>query len=342
MDRINSNNPNGEQRDIKDDATILSSVARIDQSGLQQGVITNIQSYSIHDGPGIRTLVFLKGCPLRCQWCCNPENLDQSIEIEFYSSKCIRCGTCLDTCDIKAINPDLEVKSDFKIDRTLCNLCGKCVEGCPKEAIKSIGRNVSVDEVLEQIQKDKYYYLTSKGGLTISGGEPFLQFEFTRELLKRSYNEHIDTAIETCGYTSWKYFLDAIPYINLVLFDIKHMNSEKHKQHTGVPNQLILSNLKKLSTHGIPVMIRIPLIPGFNSDKDNMHKTAGFVLGLNNIMGINLLPFHQLGKDKYYRLSHDYMLEHLADMSSHKKGREEIESIRDIFESYGLCVTIGG
>lgn len=306
------------------------------------GIITNIQSYSIHDGPGIRTLVFLKGCHLRCKWCCNLENQRPGIEIEFYNAKCIRCGACLKACSRKAINRDLEVKSGFKIDRELCNLCGDCCKVCPREALKNIGEVITVEEVLEKVKKDRYYYLTSQGGLTLSGGEPLYQFEFTRELLRRSYEEHIDTALETCGYAPWEYFKEILPYLNSVLFDIKHMNPVKHKQLTGVSNRLILSNLKKLSNYGIPIVIRLPLIPGCNLDNQNIHDTARYVSKLNNVKEVNLLPFHQLGKDKYFRLSRKYSLKHLKDLASHDKGRDEIRSIRGVFKSYGLHVTIGG
>lgn len=305
------------------------------------GVVTNIQSYSLHDGPGIRTLVFLKGCPLRCEWCCNPENLRPGIEVEFYKSKCIRCGTCLEACNQKAINPDLELKSGFKINRKLCNLCGDCVKGCPREALKFIGEVFSVDDVLEKVKKDRYFYLTSKGGLTISGGEPHYQFEFTRELLKRSYDDNIDTVIETCGYAPWKYFKEILPYLNLILYDIKHMDPVKHKQRTSASNELILSNLTKLSKSGVPIIIRLPLIPQFNLDQDNVTQTARFVSSLENVREVNLMPFHQLGKDKYYRLCREYSLKHLKALDSDAEGVDKIRVIKSAFESYGLNVTVG-
>ena len=175
------------------------------------GVITNVQVYSLHDGPGVRTIVFLKGCPLRCEWCCNPECERPDIEVQFYDSKCIRCGACLEVCERKAINPDLELKSGFKINKDLCNECGDCVGVCPAGALSFVGEAVSVEEVLERVRKDRYFYLTSKGGLTLSGGEPLDQFQFTCELLKRAYEENIDTAIETCGYAPWKYFEKVLP-----------------------------------------------------------------------------------------------------------------------------------
>lgn len=306
------------------------------------GVITNIQVYSLHDGPGVRTLVFLKGCPLRCEWCCNPECLRPDIEVEFNNSKCIRCGACLKTCEQKALNPDLELKSGFKINKDLCDECGDCVRVCPTGALSFIGKVVSVDEVLEKVRKDRCFYLTSKGGLTISGGEPLYQFKFTRELLKRSFNDNIDTAIETCGYVPWKYFEQTLPYLNLVLYDIKQTDPVKHKQMTGVSNRLILSNLKKLSRSGVPIVIRLPLIPQFNLDQDNITQTARFITSLDNVREVNLMPFHQLGKDKYYRLSREYSLKHLKGLDLDAEGVDKIKVIKGALESYGLNVTVGG
>lgn len=305
------------------------------------GVITHIQAYSLHDGPGIRTLVFVKGCPLRCDWCCNPECQNPGIEVEFYDSECIRCGACLRICDQKAINPDLELKSGFKINKELCNECGNCVNVCPKGALKFIGAVTSADEVLERVKKDRYFYLTSEGGLTISGGEPLYRFEFTRELLKKSYDCNIDTAIETCGYAPWKYFAEILPYLNLVLYDIKHMDPIQHKRRIGASNELILSNLKKLSKSGVPIVIRLPLIPEFNLDEDNVTQTIRFVSTLENVREINLMPFHQLGRDKYFRLSRKYFLKHLTDLRSDAEGADKIRVIKSALETYGLNVTIG-
>jgi pyruvate formate lyase activating enzyme len=312
------------------------------EPGKVLGVVTNIQSYSLHDGPGIRTLVFLKGCSLSCAWCCNPECINTKIEVEFYKSKCIQCGACLKACPLNAINPDLEVKSGFKIDKGLCNECGDCVRACPVGALKLVGEVVSVDDVMEKVRKDKYYYLASQGGLTISGGEPLYQFEFTRELLKKAYEANIDTAIETCGQAPWERYKAILPYLNLILYDIKHMDPVKHKKMTGASNRLILSNLKKLSKSGVPIVLRLPLIPGFNIDEDNLTKTAEFLAKLENVTEVNLMPFHQLGKDKYLRLGREYSLKDLVGLDLTPEGRDSIKMAQKIFESYGLSVKIGG
>lgn len=305
------------------------------------GVITNIQTYSLHDGPGIRTLVFLKGCPLRCQWCCNPECLNPQPEVEFYKSKCIRCGTCLEICKRNAINPDLEVESGFKVNKDLCDACGDCVKACPVEALKFAGKVVSVDEVFNKVKKDRPFYLTSRGGLTISGGEPLHQIQFTRLLLKRTYEDGINTAIETCGNVPWSHYEQVLPYLDTVLYDVKHLDPEKHRQGTGVSNSLILSNLKKLSSKAVSIIIRLPLIPQFNLDRDNMLKTARLVSSLQNVIEVNLLPFHQLGKGKYLRLGMDYAVNDLQGLELSEEGITEIKEIQRLFESYGLNVRVG-
>lgn len=309
--------------------------------GKVNGIITNVQTYSLHDGPGIRTLVFLKGCTLRCEWCCNPECQSPDIEVQFHKAKCIRCGTCLQVCERKAINPDLEVKSGFKIDRELCNNCGDCVKACPQQALDFAGEKVSSDELLERVKEDRYFYLTSKGGLTISGGEPLYQFEFTRELLRKSYEHNIDTALETCGCAPWKHFEEVLPYLNLVLYDIKHMDPAKHKQATGASNRLIMSNLKKLAKSGVPIVIRLPLIPKFNLDKNNIIQLATFISSLQNVREVNLMPFHQLGKDKYYNLSKGYALTNLKALESDTEGMHRVMAIKSTLESFGLKTLIG-
>lgn len=311
------------------------------QSKKTLGIVTNIQAYSLHDGPGIRTLVFMKGCPLRCQWCCNPECLTSNPEVEFYKSKCIKCGACLEACRRNAINPDLELKSGFKINKHLCNECGDCTKVCPVEALKFVGRAVSVDDVLDKIKKDRPFYLTSKGGLTISGGEPVYQIQFTSELLKKAYEEGINTAIETCGNVPWQNYEQVLPYLDTVLYDVKHIDSAKHKQGTGSTNKLILSNLKKLSSSGVPIIIRLPLIPQFNLERDNILNTVRLVSSLQNVIEVNLLPFHQLGKDKYFRLGIEYSLNELQGLELSEEGIAAIKEIRRLFESYGLNVRVG-
>ena len=287
-------------------------------------------------------MVFLKGCPLRCAWCCNPECISRDLEVEFYESRCLKCGACLRACTQQAVNPDLLVSSGFKINQDRCNKCGDCTRACPVEALKFVGRVVTVDEVMEKVRKDKYFYLTSQGGLTVSGGEPLYQFDFTRELLRRAHGENINTAIETCGYAPWGRYELILPYLDLVLYDIKHMDPVKHKKMTGVSNRLILSNLKKLSQSGIPLVIRLPLIPSFNINRDNISRTAEFILSLDNVVEVNLMSFHQLGKDKYYRLCREYPLKNLKSLDADAEGVVRIREIKTALETHGLNVTVGG
>ena len=306
------------------------------------GIITNIQVYSLHDGPGMRTLVFLKGCPMRCRWCCNPEAQEPDIEVEFYQSKCVACGNCLKVCDRKAINPDLELKSGFKINMDLCNYCGKCVDNCPSAALKLIGRVVSVGDVVAEVKKDRYFYMTSHGGVTLSGGEALQQFDFTRELLEKLYQENIDITLETCGYAPWDRFEQILPYLNLVLYDIKHLDAKKHEEGTGASNQLILSNLEKLAHRNVPIVIRLPLIPEFNLDLDYILDMGKFISNLPNVSRVDLMPFHHLGKEKYRRLSREYALEGLNALDSAPEANRTLKEITNILESHHLSVRVGG
>jgi len=319
----------------------MSPVQKRSAASKVKGVITNIQAYSLHDGPGIRTLVFLKGCPLLCEWCCNPECQRQGTEVEFCDSECIRCGACLEACDRKAINPDLELKTGYKIAKNSCDDCGNCVRVCPKGALRFTGEIVTADEVLEEVNKDRYYHLTSRGGLTITGGEPLYQFEFTRQLLRTSYYNNVETGIETCGYAPWRHLKAIIGYSDLILYDVKHMDPAKHKQGTGVSNEIILSNLTKLSRSGVPIIVRMPLIPQYNLGEDNVNQTAKFITTLENVIEVNLLPFHQLGKDKYGRLSREYSLKYLKALELDRVGTDRIKEIKTTLESYGLNITVG-
>jgi pyruvate formate lyase activating enzyme len=305
------------------------------------GFITHIQAYSLHDGPGIRTVVFFKGCPLRCAWCCNPECQAVDPEVEFFPSKCAHCGACRQACRRGAINVVSEIDSGFKINKALCNTCGDCIRACPGNALKWVGKRITLEALLAEVKRDKSFYRVSHGGLTVSGGEALGQFPFARELLRRSHNANIDTAIETCGDIQWGHFAEILPDLDLILYDLKHMDPDLHKQWTGVPNQRILDNLRHLSKTGVPIIIRLPLIPEFNLDEDAMGEMAGFISGLENIREVNLLPFHQLGKDKYQRLSRDYSLKNEKDLCSFADGLDKVKRLGRILESYSLHVSMG-
>jgi pyruvate formate lyase activating enzyme len=300
-----------------------------------KGLIFNIQRYSIHDGPGIRTLVFMKGCPLRCLWCDNPEGQLMHPEILFSKARCIKCWKCVDACPVNAI---AKQRDTIKIDRKTCNNCRKCAEICYAEAIRIAGKWVTVEEVLNEIKKDTVFYEVSHGGITVGGGEPTMQTEFVTQLLKACKEHGINTAIETCGYTKWKNLQKMLKYLDLIFYDIKHMDSEKHQILTGKPNELILENLKKLSRETVPIIIRIPLVPGYNDQEENIKSTANFVRKLgDNIVRVEILPYHRLGIAKYKQLGREYQLNDVKPLS-----KEQLQDVANIIEAYDLEVQIGG
>ncbi len=302
-----------------------------------RGIVFNLQRYSLHDGPGIRTLVFLKGCPLRCLWCCNPESQRPAPEVEFFSAKCQRCGRCLEACPQHAINPDLEAEP--RIDRSRCDDCGACAAVCPPGALGMVGRQMSAAQVLEQARRDAAYYRRSGGGLTLSGGEPLSQAEFAAALLRAAYDANLHTALETSGYGRWEDLEALLPWTELVLFDLKHADSPAHQRLTGVPNEPIIDNLRRLAASRQAVVLRVPLVPGCNLDDANLAATAALAAQLG-IEEVHLMPFHQLGKDKYRRLGRNYGLGELSDLRLN--GREALERAERAFAAQGIRVQIGG
>lgn len=304
--------------------------------------VFNIQTYCIHDGPGIRTTVFLKGCPLRCLWCANPESNEFYPQLMTYSSKCTACGRCLPACPNQAIsvffpkNP--EDKPYAVTDRTLCTNCGKCIDACPSEAREIAGKDMTVEEVIEEVLKDKLFLTTSGGGMTISGGEALAHADFQQALFQAAHENGLHTAIETCSFASRNVIDKVFPHVDLGLLDIKHMNSDIHKKLTGVPNEQILDNIKHVHNDlHIPVIIRIPTIPGYNADEANIAATAQFVRDeLGTDVAIHLLPYHQLGESKTESLG-----ESVFDTIP-VPDNDFMENLKQIVESYGLKAQIGG
>jgi pyruvate formate lyase activating enzyme len=302
-----------------------------------KGLIFDIQKFAIHDGGGIRTLVFLKGCPLLCPWCSNPESLADKPEITFVCNNCIGCGKCLEICPSDAINRDESNGKGLTIDRDRCTLCGQCAKHCYAGAINIIGRYLSVPELMEIIERDRKFYEQSNGGVTFSGGEPTTQPEFLKAALKETQRRGIHTAIETSSFVNWETYASILEHVDLVLTDIKHMDDAEHKRLTGVSNKVILDNLRNISRLGIPVKIRLPLIPGFNDSTRNLEATADFVERLSHVQSLDILPYHRLGEMKWGQLGQDYSLAGVEALTL-----EETEARIQLFRDHGLKVSIGG
>lgn len=299
------------------------------------GLVSNIQRYSIQDGPGIRTTVFLKGCPLRCKWCSNPECLNPYAEIMIEGEACAKCETCVDICPLQCVVFD-EEKEKPRIDRATCNLCMECVEACKKGALKVVGEYMRVEEVREEILKDELFYRNSSGGVTLSGGEPLYQKDFTLQLLKECKKAYLHTALDTSGYADWDVWKEVLKYTDLVLFDIKHMDSERHKEGTGVENEMIIENAARVAKV-VRMWIRIPVIPGYNDDEENIRRVAEFASRIG-AEKVSLLGYHELGRVKYECLDKLYFLRNV-----HSIVERDLDKLKRLIESYdnGLKVTIG-
>ena len=269
---------------------------------MQTGVIFNIQKFSINDGPGIRTVVFFKGCPLHCKWCANPESQLAKIQILWDKKKCLHCHHCLEICLQKAIS----LKNDnIFIDTNKCTLCKQCINTCPQKALTSEGEIKTVQQVLDIVLQDEVFYEESDGGITLSGGEFLMQTQFAKELLIAAKEKNLHTCCETTGFCTPEKFQHIIQYIDYILFDLKHWNSQKHLEGTGVDNKLILTNMKYAISTGKKVLLRIPIIPEFNDSLEDAKKFCEVLhdVGSNQCQ---LLPFHQFGENKYYLLNKKY------------------------------------
>lgn len=273
-----------------------------------KGIVFNIQKFSVNDGPGIRTTVFLKGCPLSCIWCHNPESKRAFPELMYSEEKCVMCGKCVHVCDK---NVHSFVNNKHVINREACRKCGKCEEECLYDALEIAGKEKSVEEVIEEVMKDKIFYETSNGGITLSGGEPLLQYDFSLEILKRAKQEGLHTAMETCGYTSEEKIREIAPFVDLFLFDYKITNSELHKKYTGVSNEKIIANLRLLNLLNKKIILRCPIIPGINDTEEHFDGIANITNELDGIVEINIEPYHPLGKSKAEKLGVEYELSDL-------------------------------
>jgi len=295
----------------------------------EEGMVFNIQNYSIHDGPGIRTVVFLKGCPFKCMWCSNPESQNDWPELGFRQSFCNGCGHCIEVCPRKSISSVGE-ETFISIDHSTCDNCGLCVQSCPRDALTMYGQSMALKQIMEEIAKDVPFYARSGGGVTISGGEPLHQPSIVLGILRECRQLGIHTAIETSGYCSPQVFRAVLDEADLIIFDLKMMDAERHLALTGIANQLILSNARLLPTAKGAVQMRMPLIPEINDSDDNIKATASFLHAIG-IPSIELMPFHQFGRGKYAALGRPY---NLADKASATP--EEVETACGLFKAYGV------
>lgn len=296
-----------------------------------KGLIFNIQRFSLHDGPGIRTTVFMKGCPLSCQWCSNPESQHSFPEIMTVDRSCIGCGQCAAVCDTGAIRI---TEQGRKLDREKCDLCLSCTEVCPGGGLVAAGVWKDVEEIVAEVQKDEAFYRNSGGGVTVSGGEPLLQWPFVRELCKECKKRGFHTALDTSGCAPWDAIEKVLSYVDLVLYDIKEVDPKKHEEGTGVTNELILANATRLSKR-TRTWLRYAVIPGFNDSKASARRIAEFASDLP-FEKVTLLPYHGLGSQKYERLGRAYRFNGVAPPDP-----TTMQEIASIFKSYGMEVTVG-
>jgi pyruvate formate lyase activating enzyme len=300
---------------------------------MSKGLVTDVQRFSVHDGPGIRTLIFLKGCPLACPWCSNPETKSLENELVHADFKCIDCGNCVGEC------PEHAIKTPGKsfVDGERCTLCLACVTACPTGAMSLAGKEMTAPDILAIVEKDRLFYENSGGGVTFSGGEPFVQHQFLGEALVLLKNENFHTAVETTGCVEWSVIDRLRGFVDLFLYDLKVYRETHHLALTGTGNARILDNLKKLSNAGAQITIRVPIVPGLTDSNGNLIEIAQYVASCSKVRTVHLLPFHNMGKKKYGQLGKEYTLGDAAPPS-----RERMEELKEIFASRGFECMIGG
>ncbi|MBN1458988.1 MAG: glycyl-radical enzyme activating protein [Armatimonadetes bacterium] len=305
-------------------------------TGEIKGVVFNIQHYCIHDGPGIRSTVFVKGCPLRCVWCQNPESQSLMSEVLFVAERCEGCGACVEACPERAI---AICDGKARTNRVLCKGRGDCVAVCPNEARSMIGKEMSASDAFRDLAADSLFYRRSGGGITVSGGEPLAQPDFTASVCGLAKEAGLHTAIDTSGYAPWCVLDEVLRHVDLVLYDFKHMDAERHRLYTGVSNALILENARRIVEEHpqMALLARFAVIPGFNDDEDNIRATAAFVKSLGRVETIHLLPYHKFGEAKYERLEQSR-----EQLEIEPPSNDRMLEIKAVFDSIGLTALIGG
>lgn len=290
------------------------------------GLVSDIQRFSLHDGPGIRTTVFLKGCPLNCKWCHNPETQISKPQLSFSADKCLNCFKCVEVCPTGTHYIEDE---QHKVNFSLCELSGECVSVCPNDALKIIGKENSINETLELVLRDKEYYNNSGGGLTISGGEPMNQFSFTRDLLQLAKLNGIHTVLETCGFAPKNRYLDIVHLVDLFLYDYKETDPVKHKEFTGVDSKVIIDNLKTLHDNGANIILRCPIISSVNDRDDHFEGIAELVFQLPNLVSVELMAYHDIGRDKAAKVGRDNEYYHIEN-ATEKMKKEWLQKLNEL------------
>lgn len=294
------------------------------------GLIFDVKRYAIHDGPGIRTTVFLKGCPLRCLWCANPESQEKTTEVAFLNTECIGCGQCAATCPHNAVS--FENGKPVR-DPAACRACGKCAAECPAEAIRMMGRAVTVDALFDEIMADQPFWDRSGGGVTLSGGEALMQLEFSAALLRRCRENYLHTALDTCLHVPTAAIETVFSDVELFLCDLKLMSASRHREFTGVTNALIRKNMAFLLKSDKDVLVRRPLVPGFNDGADELNALGDFLQSLRPGVSLELLPYHRLGESKFERLGRPYALAGVAPPT-----KEEMDRAKQILKKFNVAV----
>lgn len=298
-------------------------------------VVFDVQRYAVHDGPGIRTLVFFKGCPLRCAWCSNPESHVVDAQLVYFAGRCIACLRCVESCLKGAISVDRAGMP--RTDRSVCDDCGACASTCSADARVVLGRRVGVDELMAELRRDMPFYRRSGGGVTLGGGEVLVWAPFAKRILKACVAEGINTAVETCGYGDWVSLESLVPYVDLFYYDVKLWDSGAHRRHTGVGNELILANLERLSATAARIVVRVPVVPALSDDAENIRQIARHVARGKLAELIELLPYHRLGEDKYVRLGATYRLRNVVPPSP-----EEMSALALLVEAEGVSCRVEG
>lgn len=292
------------------------------------GLISGIERFAIHDGPGIRTLVFMKGCPLTCLWCSSPQTQKCTPELLYDVRKCLKCAMCVHVCAAHAVT--LSPETGVSIDRDLCSYCGKCSASCPGRALELIGEQVTTDDLFDEVNKDRAFFRRSEGGVTVGGGEPTVQADFVARFLALCKRQFIHTTVETCGYAREAQLDQILEHVDLVYIDIKQIDDARHREITGVSNQSILKNIRRVAEVR-PFILRVPVVRGCNDTMENIEATAEFASSLgNNLLRIELLPYHQLGMHNYIRMGRDYLLKDLEP-----PGPEQMDQLREIVKGLG-------